>query len=301
VANDNYTTRPSQGATTQQEELAFPSPYGTQRTYIPPPLNQSSSLQNTAGFYAAPTNLYGSQPRYGFPAAQNAQSGYGNLYAPPNPQSAPPVYQAQQGSLHSLHQGSGHPTALPQFNTSLSSGQNMQSMYPSQYSSAGDHMEPPASPYQPGGTNESSWQNEHRDQLGGSIRLTGSPGDQYYSSAQTGQNPSSQFPRQYSVPQDNVAPSEDQIDSAPASQVPYAETPPAPAQDEVPNIEPASVGNRRPPIYRSSRGVRVDSSIIESESERQTSYDDDPDRDVAVEVSNSKLAKQSRGQNQKGM
>jgi hypothetical protein len=281
--------------------LAFPNPYGTQRTYNPPPLNQSSSLQNTAGFYAAPANLYGSQPRYGFPAAQNAQSGYGNLYAPPDLHSAPPVYQAQQGSLHSQHQGSGLPTALPQFNTSLSSGQNTQTVYPSYYPSAGEHVEPPASPYQPGGIDESSWQTEHRDQLGGSIRLTGSPGDQYYSSAQTGQNPSHQFAQQYSAPRDNVAPSEDQVDSALASQVSYAETPPAPAPDEMPNIEPATLGNRRPPIYQSSRGVRVDSSIIESESERQTSYDDDPDRDVTVEVSNSKLAKQPRGQNPKGM
>jgi hypothetical protein len=290
---------PSQGATSLQEP-AFPDSYGGQRTYISPLLNQSSSSQDPVGFHVAPTNLYSSQARYGFPIAQNAQSGHGGSYRAPNLQSTLFGHQDQYGGPHSQHEVSGRPVALPQFNLPLSSDQDMQSVYPSQYSSAGDHVERPAFSYQPGGTNESSWQTEHRDQLGGSIRLMGSSGDQYYSSAQTGQNPSPQFAQQYSAPQGNVAPFEDK-DLALASQISYAETPPTPAQDEMPNIEPATVGNRRPPIYQRSRGVRVDSSIIESESEKRTSYDDDLDRDVAVEVSNYKLAKQSRGQNPKGM
>jgi hypothetical protein len=289
----------SQSNAGQWEGMNSPNTYGSQNPYVSPPLHPSSGFQNTAGSYGAPTISYSSLPRPGFPGARSAQPGIGGWHGASNQSPAPSGYQGQYQSPHSQHQAPGRPTTLSQFNPPLSSGQTMQPVYPGQYPSAGQHVASPTSPYQPGGAHESSWQNEHHNQYGGSNRLTGSLGGQYYSSTQTEQSAPPHSTQPYSAPLGNVSPSEVRIDPALASQVSYAETPSSPAQDEVPIIEPATLGDRRQPIYRSSHGARVDSSIIESESERQTSHEGEPDSEAPVEVPSFQVANQQRSQNTK--
>jgi hypothetical protein len=289
----------SQGSAGQWEGMNSPNTYGSQNSYVSPPLHPSSSFQNAAGSYGSPTISYSSLPGAGFPGARGAQPGFSGWHGASNQSPAPSGYQVQYRTLHSQHQAPGRPTTLYQFNPQLSSGQIMQSVNPSQYSSAGQHVAPPTSPYQPGGAHESSWQTEDHNQYGGSNRLTESLGGQYYSTAQTEQNAPPHSTQPYSAPLGNVSPSEVQVDPALATQVLYAETSSSPAQDEMPIIEPATLGDRRQPIYRSSHGARVDSSIIESESERQTSHEGEPDSEATVEVPSFQVANPKRSKNTK--
>jgi hypothetical protein len=275
-----------QGSAGQWEGMNSPNTYGSQNPYV---------SQNAAGPYGAPTLSYSSQPRPGFPGARSAQPGYTGWQEASNQSPAPSGYQDQY-----QHQALGHPITFSQYNPPLLSGHAMQSVYPSQYSSAGHHVVSPTSPYQPG-AHESSWQTEHYNQYGGSNRLTGSLRDQYYSSAQTDQSVPPHSTQPYSTPLDNVSPSEIQVDPALASQALYAETPYSPAQDEMSTIEPATLGGRKQPIYRSSHGAKVDSSVIESESETQTSHKDEPDSEATVGVPSFQVPNKQRSQNIKSM
>lgn len=290
----------SQGSASQWEGMNSPNTYGSQSPYISPPLHPSSSFQNAAGSYGAPTISYSSLPRSGFPGARSAQPGFGGWPGASDQLPELSRYPGQYPSPYSQHQAPGHPTTLSQFNPPLSSGQSMQPMYPSQHSFAGQHVASPMSPYQPGGAYESSRQTEHHDQYGGSNRLPGSLGGPYYSSAQTEQQsgpPHSTQP--YPAPLGNVSPSEGQVDPTLASQVLYAETPSSSAKDEIPTIEPATLGNRKQPIYRSSHRTKVDSGIIKSKSERQTFHESEPDSEATVEVPSFEVANQQRSQNTK--
>ena len=263
----------SQGSAGQWEGMNYPNTYGSQNPYISPPLHPLSSFQNTAGPYGAPTISYSSLPRPGFPGARSAQPGFGGGHAASIQSPTPSGYQGQYQSPHSQGQAPGHLTTLSQFNPSLSSGQTMQSMYSSQYSSAGQHVAPPTSPYQPGGAHESNWQTEHHNKYGGDNRLTGSLGGQYLSSAQTGQSAPPHSTQPYSAPLGNVLQSEVQVDPALASQALYAKTPSSPAQNEMP--------------------------IIKSESKRQTSHEGEPDSEATVEEPGFEVANPQRSQKTK--
>jgi hypothetical protein len=118
-----------QEGVSQHEEMTFPDPHRDQSVYVSPPPNQPSSFQNPTGFYPAPANPYGSQPRYEFPAAQNAQSGYGGLCRAPNLQPAAFGLQDQYGGPHSQYEGQGSLIQLFRFNPQPSLGETMDSGY----------------------------------------------------------------------------------------------------------------------------------------------------------------------------
>jgi hypothetical protein len=263
----------SQGSADQWEGMNSPNAYASQNLHVSLPLHPLSSFQNAAGSYGAPNISYSSLPRPGFPGARSAQPGFGGGHAASIQSPAPSGYQGQYQSPHSQGQAPGRLTTLSQFNPSLSSGQTMQSVYPSQYPSAGQHVASPTSPYQPGGAHESSWQTEHHNQYGGDNRLTGSLGGQYFSSAQTEQSAPPHSTQPYSALMGNVSPSGVQVDPDLASQALYAKTPSSTAQDEM--------------------------SIIESESERQTLHQGEPDSEITVEAPGFQVANPQRSQKTK--
>jgi hypothetical protein len=261
----------TQGSTGQWGGMNSPNAYGSQNLYASPPRQLPSYYQNAPG----PCGIsYSSLPRSGFPGARGAQPGFGGQHGASNQSPAPSGYQGQYRSPPSQHQSPG------------GLGQTMQSMYPGQFSSAGQHVASPMSLHQLGGANESGWQTQIE-------------GSQYYSGTQTEQSVPPHSTQPYSVPLGNVSPSEVQVDSALASQVLYAETPSPPAQDEMSTIEPATLGDRRQPMYRGSRGAGADLSTIEPESEIQTSHEGEPDSEVTAEVTSFQMANQQRSQNTK--
>jgi hypothetical protein len=263
----------SQGNASQWEGMNAPNTYGSQNPYVSPPLQPLSSFQNAAGSYGAPTISYSSLPRPGFPGARSAQPGFRGVHAASIQWPASSGYQGQYQSPHSQDQAPGRLTTLSQFNPSLSPGQTMQPVYPSRYPSAGQHVASPTSLYQPGGAHELSWQTEHHNQYGGDNRLTGSLGGQYFSNAQTEQSALPHSTQPYSAQMGGVSPSGVQVNPAQASQALYAKTPSSPAQDKLP--------------------------IIESESERQTSYGVEPNSGVTVEESGFQVANPQRSQKTK--
>lgn len=273
-----------QEGVSQQEEMTFPDPHRDQSVYVSPPPNQPSSFQNPTGFYSAPANPYGSQPRYGFPAAQNAQSGYGGSYRASNPQPAAFGLQDQYRGPYSQYEGQGSPIQLSRFNPQLSPGETMDSGY----------LNPAASFQQ-----RSSWSTEGNGQYGIHTEQRGSPGFQQHQSAITEQSDPAGFPEPYSILPGNVAPSGHQVNPTLPSQGSFTETPSGSAQDESPNDPAAIPSNRRQVMYRDPHRARFDSITVDSESGRQNPYDDDPDSDATVEVASSKLTNQQRSQDSK--
>jgi hypothetical protein len=279
-------TEAFQEGVSQQEDVAFPDRHRDQSANVPPPSNQPPSFQNPTGFYSAPANPYGSQPRYGFPIAQNAQSGYGGPYGASNLQPAAFGLQDQYRGPYSQYGGQGGPIQFSRFNPQLSPGETMDSGY----------VNPAASLQQ-----RSSWPTEGNGQYGIHAEQGGSPGFQQRHSAMTEQSDPVGFPGPYSIPPGVVAPSGHQVNPALHSQGSFAETPSGSAQDETPNDPAAIPGNRRQLMYRDSHRARFDTIAVDSESGRQNPYDDEPDSDATVKVASSKLTNQQRSQDSKSM
>jgi hypothetical protein len=275
-----------QEGVSRQEDVTFPDPHRDQSAYVSPPPNQPSNFQNPTGFYSAPANPYGSQPRYGFPAAQNAQSGYGDPYGASNLQPAAFGLQDQYRGPYSQYEGQGSPIQLSRFNPQLSPGGAMDSGY----------VNPAASLQQ-----RSNWSTEGNGQYRIHTEQGGSPGFQQHYSAMTEQSDPVGFPKPYSIPPGIVAPSGHQVNPALHSQGSFEDTPSGSAQDETPNDPAAIPGNRRQVMYGDSHRDRFDNITVDSESGRQNPYDDDSDSDATVEVASSKLTNQQRSQDSKGM
>jgi hypothetical protein len=233
--------------------------YGSQTSYAL--ANTSPNLQDP---YAPYAGLYGSQPRYGFPAA--AAGGRG-VYGAPNQQTDPSGFQGPRGAQQDLYTASGAHTASTGLNRRFTSGQPG----PSEIS--------PASQYHSGGAQGSSWPPEYHDQYGVYTGEMGLPGVPRHQSALTGQTGLSSFPDPYSTPTANATSPSLQVNLTAPAESPYPDPASASAQGGMPNVPPATATSRRQSIHQ---GPGPD---------RKTSYSSDLAGDVILEVASSKSSK----------
>jgi hypothetical protein len=258
----------------QREEMTSSGLYGSQTSYARlPPANTSPNFQDPYATYPVP---YGSQPRYGFPAATAGGRG---MYGAPNQQTDSSGFQGPREAPQDLYTASGAHTTSTGLNRHFTTGQPGSSEFQTQYSSAGEHMTSPASQYHSGGAQGSSWQPEYRDRYGVYTGEMGSPGVPQHQSALTGQTGLSSFPEPYSTPTANATSPSPQVNLTAPAENPYPDPASPPAQGGMPNVLPATATSRRQSIHQGPG------------SDRKTSYSSDLAGDVILEVASSKSSK----------